>query len=183
MAGPAGSKVSSRRYAKKENGILMISGQKDKEVAVPSFRRRASVTDPDPVEESRRRPDERGGRADAGRRGRGRGCRGRGGRRRGARQGPGDPLASRGAGVRSQSQGRRGRTPPRRPPPKTADRRDGRCRDGHRRAVRHRRRPARTKPRSVAPRGRRWGLVLKVVAMTVARPRHRRTDRGQRATW
>ena len=150
---------------------------------MPSLRRRASVTDTDPVEDPTT-TGKRGGRTDAGRTGRGRGRRGRGDRRGGACQGQGDPPASRGAGrriaARASRDGRR----------RDGHRRDGRRRDGRPpRPPSPRRRPTsgidvdqseKAPEKRSAPPGRRWGLVLKIVAMTVGRPLHGRTGGRQR---
>ena len=89
--------VSSRRYPKMKMPFSLSSAcLSDKEVAVPSFRRRASVIDADRVDEPPDEPDghqrhRRRARARGG--GRGRGRRSRGDRRRRPCAGPRDPAA------------------------------------------------------------------------------------------
>ena len=150
---------------------------------MPSFRRRASVTDTDPRRGTTEDAGRHGGRcADAGRGGRGRGGRGRGDGRCGAREGPGDPAAPRGAGRRD-------------PKPRlsaeadepTPTRQRGGCRTADDEADLAAERDLPTTAEQMgrrgeaAPSGRRWGLVLKDRRDDTGGPLHGRADRGQRA--
>ena len=133
---------------------------------MPSLRRRASVTDTDPVEEPAKTPANAADALTLAEQAEAEAAEAEAVAAGGKRQGQGDPHASRGAGRRISH--RRDGRPPRRPPPRRPPPRrptaetataelSGIDIDQFENASRE----------ASAPTGRRWGLVLKIVAITV----------------